>query len=44
MGVYHHFQQYFNYIVVVSFIVGGKTKYQKKTSNRGIKLTVLKWW
>jgi hypothetical protein len=32
-GVYLHFQQYFSYIVAVSFIGGGKPEYPEKTTN-----------
>jgi hypothetical protein len=30
-GVYYHFQQYFSYIVVVSFIGGGNMSIRKRT-------------
>ena len=29
-GVYHHFQQYFSYILAVSFIGGGNRSTQRK--------------
>jgi hypothetical protein len=32
-GVEHHFQQYFSYIVPVSFIVGGNRRTRRKTSD-----------
>jgi hypothetical protein len=32
-GVYLHFQQYFSYIMVVSFIGGGKPEYPEKTTD-----------
>jgi len=32
-GVYRHFQQYFSYIVVVSFIDGGKRRIRRQLPN-----------
>jgi hypothetical protein len=32
-GVYRHFQQFFSYIVAVSFIEGGKPKCPEKTAD-----------
>jgi hypothetical protein len=37
-GLYHHFQQYFSYIVAVSFIGGGN-----RSTRRRIPLTCLKF-
>jgi hypothetical protein len=33
LGVYPHFQQYFSYIVAVSFIGGGNGEYSEKTTD-----------
>jgi len=38
-GVKRHFQQYFSYIVAVSFIGGGNRRTQRKDSN-----SQHKWW
>jgi hypothetical protein len=32
-GVLHHFQQYFSYLVEVSFIGGGKLEYPEKNTD-----------